>query len=309
MTILIGLLVVLVVLLIVVQAAYLKRRRRILEVMSLWGAFNKAEQEGDVAGSQAIVEQFISRAAGEPNATNLALNARIHRGRYHDALRIARPTDRMLLHDPSWRPFFIDLGHLVQVNLAEAEYNLGRWREALARLEALAPHLDEMQPLTRAGLAQQRAWILAHLGRHDEAAAALAVANRDDLPAAYHAEWHYTRGVLALLAGDPQAADGAFQAGLACAVRPSSERNGLFLRARARAALGDHDEAEALFGRAAEHAYRHQGGDGLLAWGDLRAQAGRLDDARRAWELACARDPESASAAVARERLGAPAPG
>ena len=44
---------------------------------------------------------------------------------------------------------------LVQINLAEAEYNLGRWEMAWERLRDLDP-LAAAFPIARAGLSQQR---------------------------------------------------------------------------------------------------------------------------------------------------------
>jgi hypothetical protein len=49
--------------------------------------------------------------------------------------------------------------------------------------------------------------------------------------------------------------------------------------------------------------YRGQGGDGLLAWGDLLHSLGRTAEALTAWRLAVERDPESESARLAATRL------
>ena len=80
-------------------------------------------------------------------------------------------------------------------------------------------------------------------------------------------------------------------------------RNGLFLRARFRAATGEVDAALDDFEKAANMPYQAQGGDGLLAWGDLLRTLGREAEARRAFALVEERDPESESARHARERL------
>src|SRR3954471_3511404 len=86
---------------------------------------------------------------------------------------------------------------LVQINLSEAEYNLGRWGAAWDRLRGLDP-LAAAFPIARAGLAQQRAWIAAHTGRPDEALHCWHRAELRDLQRNYHAE-HYFPGAAALI--------------------------------------------------------------------------------------------------------------
>lgn len=80
----------------------------------------------------------------------------------------------------------------------------------------------------------------------------------------------------------------------------------LFLRARLLALMGRDDEAIEACRRAAEHPFKTQSGDGLLLWGDLLSKRGRIEEARAAWSLARERDPESASAGQASQRLSAP---
>jgi tetratricopeptide (TPR) repeat protein len=66
-------------------------------------------------------------------------------------------------------------------------------------------------------------------------------------------------------------------------------------RALALQALGDVDGAVA-------REYQQQGGESLLAWGDLLLRQGRHTEARAAWALVVARDPESESARIAQAR-------
>jgi tetratricopeptide (TPR) repeat protein len=191
---------------------------------------------------------------------------------------------------------------LVQINLAEAEYNLGRWSDAWDRLRGLDP-LAAAFPIARAGLAQQRAWIAAHTRRPAEALHHWQRAELCDLPRNYHAE-HFFTGAVALIGAERQdAARRCALAGADVAIRLSSKRNALFIRARVAAASGDWTGAEALCRAAAAHRYRRQGGDGLLFWGDVLMRLERPAEAREAYALAVARDSESESAHVAAERL------
>jgi tetratricopeptide (TPR) repeat protein len=190
---------------------------------------------------------------------------------------------------------------LIQINLAEAEYNLGRWGAAWQRLRALDP-LAAAFPIARAGLSQQRAWIAAHEGRAQDALHHWNRADLRDLPRPYHAEHHFTGAVALIASGDLVAAEARALAGADAAIRPSSRRNALFIRARVATAMGDLDRAESLCRTAAAHAWRAQGGDGLLLWGDVLARLGRAAEARRAWSLAADRDPQSESARLARLR-------
>lgn len=255
---------------------------------------------GDVDGAVACARAYLAHpAAGSPlHRANTAVDVLVFAGRYGEALAVTATWD-----DARWRelaaghpPIFV----ILRANLAEALYNLGRWDEALALLADL--DVAARTPLTAAILALQRAWILAHRG---DGAAALRLVDGIDrvaLPVAWRAEAHYTRAS-ALLALD-RVADAAVEAeaGLAAARRASSQRNGWFLLARAAARAGDLAHACALFERGARHFYRRQGGDSLVLWGDVLAAQGRGAEARTAWSLAIERDPESAAAAIARDR-------
>jgi tetratricopeptide (TPR) repeat protein len=195
---------------------------------------------------------------------------------------------------------------LVQINLAEAEYNLGRWGAAWERLRGLDP-LAAAFPIARAGLAQQRAWIAAHTARPEEALHQWHRAQLLDLPRRYHAEHFFTGAVALAGVHDHDAARRCARAGSDAAVRPSSKRNALFIRARVAAATRAWAEAESLCRAAAANAYRYQGGDGFLFWGDLLASLGRPAEARDAYALAIDRDRQSESARLAAERLRSPA--
>jgi tetratricopeptide (TPR) repeat protein len=258
-----------------------------------------AEFSGRTAAALDGAERLIAET-DHPLALNQCVNVFINGGRYRRALELAP-----LCPAPSSR-YEKDMVMLLQVNLAEAEYNLGRWREAEARLGALAldgRHLRISGP----GAWQQKAWALAHGGRATEARAAVTRVEPRRLPRIYLAEYQYTLAVVALAERDTTAAQRAVERGLALARRAASLRNGLFLRARILVSRGDQGAALADFERAAAMPYRGQGGDGLLAWGDLLRSLGREEEARHAYALALERDPESVSAREAEGRLGASA--
>src|SRR5260370_2272176 len=132
---------------------------------------------------------------------------------------------------------------LVQINLAEAEYNLGRWEAAWDRLRPLET-IAAQHPITRAGLSQQRAWIAAHQGRAAEALALWRQTDVRGFPRHYHADYHFTHAALLLAVGRVGEADEAAAAGTEAAVRPSSRRNALFVEARVAAAQGDQEGAD-----------------------------------------------------------------
>jgi len=236
----------------------------------------------------------MTRAAGPEWMLNGMVDGFIAAGRYQEALALP---EQFVVRGS--RDTASEL--LVQINLAEAEYNLGLWDDAWERLSDLDP-LSAAFPIARAGLAQQRAWIAAHTGKPDEAIHWWRRADLDDLPRNYHAEHFFTGAVACLGMGRHDVARRCAFAGADVAIRPSSKRNALFIRARVAAAEDEPARAESLCREAAAFPYRAQGGDGLLLWGDLLVRLDRLDEAREAYELAVARDPQSVSARLARER-------
>jgi tetratricopeptide (TPR) repeat protein len=191
---------------------------------------------------------------------------------------------------------------LLQINLSEAEYNLGRWEAAENRLRPL-DLASGVWPLTRAGLLQQRAWIAAHRGRATEALELCAQVNPRWLPATYRAEYHFTRAASLLAAGRLAEADAALDHAGKIAKRLSSKRNALFLGAEVAAARGDWARAESLCRAAANHPFRGQGGAGLLLWARALEHLGRSEESERALRLAVERDPESEAAKIAATQL------
>jgi tetratricopeptide (TPR) repeat protein len=229
-----------------------------------------------------------------PSVLNSKVDGLIAAGRYREALAVPGEVAT------NGKDTASEL--LVQINLAEAEYNLGQWSEAWERLRGLDP-LAAMFPIARAGLSQQRAWIAAHFGRAEEALHHWERAELRDLPRHYHAEHFFTGAVVLVAMGDLDAADGCARAGGHAAVRPSSKRNAFVIRARVAEAMGHYERAESLCRDASQNSYKAAGGDGLLFWGDLLMRLNRANEAREAYLLAAKRDPESESARIAAERL------
>jgi tetratricopeptide (TPR) repeat protein len=227
------------------------------------------------------------------DSLNAAVDGRIARGDYRGAIELARA---FMADDADTMSEL-----LVEINLAEAEYNLGRWGDAWDRLRELDP-LAAAFPIARAGLSQQRAWIAAHTSRAEEALRHLRRAELDDLPRRYHAEHFFTGAVAQIAAGDLDAARRYAETGARAAERLSSRRNALAICGRVAAAMQDWMEAERLFRAAAMHSHRGQGGDALLFWGDVLSRLGRSAEARQAYALAIERDPQSESAELARVR-------
>lgn len=233
--------------------------------------------------------------SGAPATLNSSVDGLIAAGRYREALELP---SRFNVH--GLRDTCAEM--LVQINLAEAEYNLGRWDAAWERLRGLDP-LAAAFPIARAGLAQQRSWIAAHTSKPGEALHQWRRADLRDLPRNYHAEHFFTGAVALLGVGRIDAARECAISASGAAVRPSSQRNSLFIRARVAAAMGELPRAESLCRAAAQNPYRAAGGEGLLFWGGILARLGRSEEALQAYALAVERDGESESARLAEELL------
>jgi tetratricopeptide (TPR) repeat protein len=258
----------------------------------------------DVRHALSLAQQLLKRSAPTASELNTAICTHVFAGAYREALLAERGLDAARVAElaaedpPQWT--------LCQINLAEADYNLGDWDGAWARLERLGD-LAGAEPYVRAGYHLQRAWILAHRGEGEAALREVAAADIDSLPAGYHAEHHFTRAAALLALGRVPEAEAAIHEGMDRAQRQSSERNGFFLLARAALQGGRSDEALHCFRRASEHDYLGQGGDGLLAHAEALLAAGHPREARAALRLVVRRDPQSPARALAEARLAADA--
>lgn len=255
-------------------------------------------EAGKVDEAANLAQERIDETSVPAWSRNAAIDLLISAGAYSAALA-AEPPPCM----PTSAGDALALA-LIQINLAEAEYNLGRWDEAEARLRPL-DLACWCYPITRTGLLQQRAWIAAHRGRGGEALEICALADPRGLPRRFRAEYHFTRAAALLEVGRLDDAEAALGRGAKLARRISSKRNVLFLRARLAAARGNWDTAERFCREAVEHGFRGQGGAGILLWAEALKHLGRRAEADVALQLAVQRDPESEAAATAVRLLGA----
>ncbi len=261
-------------------------------------------EAGKIAEAADLARTRVAERNLPPLSRNLAIDVLISAGAYAAALR-AEPPPTM----PGNARDALALT-LIQINLAEAEYNVGRWDAAEARLRPL-DLACWCYPIARAGLLQQRAWMAAHRGRASEALDLCASEDPQWLPRRYRAEYYFTRVAALHAAGRLDDAEAALDRGVKLARRISSKRNALFLRARLAATRGDWNSAERLCCEAVQHRFRGQGGDGILLWAEASKELERYADADAALRLAMKRDPESEAAAATARLLGvsAEAPG
>jgi tetratricopeptide (TPR) repeat protein len=254
-------------------------------------------EAGNITSAAAMAQARVAEGTIPSWSRNTAVDVLIAAGAYEAALR-AEPPPCM----PKNAADALGLA-LIQINLAEAEYNLGRWNEAESRLRPLDLACWPF-PIARAGLLQQRAWIAAHLGRPEEALRHCMATKPHWLPKIFRAEYYFTRVATHLAAGRLDDADAALAQADGIALRTSSKRNVLFLRARIAAARGDWATAERQCREAANHPFRGQGGDGLLLWARALQKLGRTAEATHALRLVAERDPESEAARTASATAG-----
>jgi tetratricopeptide (TPR) repeat protein len=255
-------------------------------------------ENGDLAGAVALAKARVAEKGIPAWSRNLAIDILISAGEYGAALDAEPP-----LCMPSDAHEALGLA-LIQINLAEADYNLGRWEAAEARLRPLDLACWPF-PITRAGLLQQRAWIAVHRGRAAEALELCDAVKPRWLPSIYRAEYHFGRAAALLALGCIDDAEIAVGHAEVVARRLSSKRNALFLRGHLAGARGDWVTAELHCRAAANHVFRGQGGDGLLLWAHALNQLGRSLEAGDALRLVAERDPESAAARTAAAEIKA----
>jgi tetratricopeptide (TPR) repeat protein len=255
----------------------------------------------------------IAAMAPEPAATwrwiNEGVNSLISAGLYREALAFPeRWSSEASAHARELDP---EQWQLVQINLAEAEYNLGLVAEAKARMDDLTVGVERAasdghgaEPIVKSGLAIQQAWIAALQGEHERGYDYLAAVARDAIPRLFHAEIDFTGAFLHLRAGRFDEAVAAAEQGLANAQRPSSERNGFYLLGIIHARAGEPGAADRSFERGAVYGYLGQGGDALVCWSEILEGQGRTRESRQALSWCIERDPQSPAAEVARMRLG-----
>jgi len=239
-----------------------------------------------------------ARSDRDWKSANIAINTFINLGLYEEALQIgqhwSRPEEDGQLSQ--WA--------LVQINLAEALYDLGQWTEAYSRLQDLQHIERHLNPMTKNVLHIQLAWILAHTGRGEGALEALGKVRREHVAPSHWSEIDFTYAATFLALGRYNAADQTALSGMDHALRASSTRNGWFLRGQIAQADGRLEKANCFFRTGATHSYKGQGGSALLAWGDCLQSLENDVQAQEAWQLVLVRDPESSAAKEAALRLG-----
>lgn len=262
-------------------------------ILAFDGEVFALREEGRLRDAVALCAIHLRDEDVHPHIRNSSIDALISAGAYTAALAAA-PADREAANASE----AMNLA-LIEINLAEAEYNLGRWDAAEERLRPLDPACRRF-PICWAGLLVQRAWIAAHGGRATEALAVCKTVDPRWFPPPYRSEYYFTGAAALLAAGRLDEADAAVTKGERAARRLSSRRNALFLRARVAAARGEWETAERLCREAAGHPFRGQGGDGLLLWAEALRKLGRDRESDEVLRLVSERDPESESAAIAR---------
>lgn len=221
---------------------------------------------------------------------NVAINVFVNAGLYSEALRAPhRWPEHVLARAEERDPVSFALA---SINQAEALLNLGRPHDALALLDSVAAAAAGSE-FARGGWSCLRAWILVHLGRIDEARAALRDTAIASISYRYAPEISYTHAALERAAGNFDAALNRARQGLDCAARASSVRNGLFLVADLAARLGDVRLAREKFQEAVDHPYKAQSADGLMRFAAFLEQLGETAGAARLRRLAARQDPES----------------
>lgn len=215
------------------------------DILGFQWEISALREAGRLADAAELARARITERDFHPWNRNVAIDILISAGAYEAALR-AEPATYMPT-DPRVAQALV----LIQINLAEAEYNLGRWNEAEARLRSLDLACWYF-PITRAGLLQQRAWIAAHRDRAPIALRLCASIEPHWLPPDYRSEYHFTRVAALLAAGRINEAQDALVKGERLARRQSTKRNALFLRARIAASRDDWTAAESACRAAVE---------------------------------------------------------
>lgn len=266
------------------------------ESLRFQGDLFALREECRLQEAAALARARIAKGDVPAHDRNAAIDVLISAGEYRAALEAEPPPEI-----PKTARDALSLA-LIQVNLAEAEYNLGRWEAAQSRLEPVELAAWPFA-VCRAGLLVQLAWIAAHTGRPAEALELLTRMKPGWLPRVYRAECYYTGAVALMPTGRTDEAEAALMRGERMARRQSSRRNALFLRARLCAARGDWEGAEKWCRAAAAHPFRGQGGEGLLLWARALVRLGREREAEHAFRLVRERDPESEAAREASGEL------
>lgn len=235
---------------------------------------------------------------------NTAVNAMINAGLYREALGVPARWSKAVRRRERRRD---PAGYLlVQVNLAEALYNLGRFGCASKVLEGITGDCESRgTELVKSGLWMQKAWLAVLVGFPRTALQHLEKVNIRALPREFRAEPAFARAAALRDLGRSEEAGHEAERGLSLSRRESSKRNALFLLASVAAYQREPQRAIELLEQGAALPYQGQGGDGLLLLGEQYDLVGREHDRRKAYEWAVQRDPQSRAARLAARKLKA----
>jgi tetratricopeptide (TPR) repeat protein len=280
-----------------------------VDIQMLWEWHRWAQEaadRGETETAVGVAGRLLDAAA--PHApsicpwtlVNTAIDIAVNAGRYRFALEAAA----------RWTTAAQELGRQSfpgewacgRINLAEAQLCRGDAGAAAALLDEAQPAAASNE-LAMSGLLLMRAWLLAETGAAGAARQVAAKADPRDLGHRYRSEYHYTLSLIARHLGQGELAIKEARAGFAHAWRAASRRNGFFALGSAALAQGEIDRAIAALEAFAQHPYQGQSGPGLLLLASAYEKAGRAAEARQSYQWAIERDPESAAAATARERL------
>lgn len=260
-----------------------------------------ASDEGDTSVALQLLEEMPRMVQRQPSLASIAaasfIDVWVNAGQYRRAVLEPRRL-RWTARTREARELF----GIAHVNRAEALHNLGRDRLALDVLRRQRSRLKS-SPLGKNGALTLEAWIRAQLGQTQRARRAMERVDPRPLSPYYAAEVHFTRALVELSGGNSDLAFEEATAGLARAVRASSERNGHYLLGRIEAARGNTDEALKHYERGRMHRYRAQGGGSLLELAQLYERLGQSAAAGDVYAQLLERDPESPATLIARERL------
>jgi tetratricopeptide (TPR) repeat protein len=280
-----------------------------VDLRTLWelsDAARDASDRGESENAVGVAGRLLDVAAAQApgicpwTLVNGAIDVAVNAGRYRFAFEA--PARWTAAAQELGRQSFPLEWACARINLAEAHLCRGEDGAATNLLHEaeLAASFGE---LASSGLLLMRAWLLAETGAAGTARNVVARVDARDLGHRYRAEYHYTLSLIARHLGETELAMKEARVGFGHAWRASSRRNGFFALGSAALARGETERAIAALESFAEDRYRGQSGPGLLLLAAAYEQVGRPADARQSYQWALERDPESAAAATARERL------
>jgi tetratricopeptide (TPR) repeat protein len=261
-----------------------------------------ALENGRLDEALELSERMAEHWPLSPTPANALVEMAITTGHYRRALSASEEWKERIRDIPVKHPHPELL--LIELNVTEALYNLGRFGCAERRLNAMRDAVVKSRWLLLLhGFRTQRAWLFMLRNRPKKALSVIERVNDRRLPRLYRAEVAFARAAVLRDLGRLDEARTEAERGRSIAKRCSSKRNALFLLGSIAARANDIPRAIAYLEEGAAHVYQGQGGDGLLLLGDLYGRDGRREDQKRAYEWAARRDPESVWGRAARRRL------